>query len=230
MKSVYIIHGWTYSTDKWNKLTELFKKNGIKPILLKVPGLTEEIDRVWTLNDYVEWLKVKLDKQKGKVILIGHSNGGRISLAFATQYPEKIEQLILIGSAGVYHNELSLRLKRSVFKGLSRFGKRITSSKKLKNLLYKLAGVSDYKEATANMRQTMLNLIQADRNLDFTKVTVPTTIIWGEKDRVTPLTDGQIISIKIKNSRLYIIDSARHAPYFTHPQEVSRIILKTIKS
>jgi pimeloyl-ACP methyl ester carboxylesterase len=43
-------------------------------------------------------------------VLLGHSNGGRIALAFAEKYPDKVKQLVLIDSAGIYHNEFSIRL------------------------------------------------------------------------------------------------------------------------
>ena len=45
-------------------------------------------------------------------------------------------------------------------------------------------------------------------------------IIWGENDKITPLSDAKAISKQIKNSKLYVIDGARHAPQFTHTKEV----------
>ena len=55
-----------------------------------------------TLEEYVEWLRSKLADERD-VVLIGHSNGGRIAIAFADRYPEKISKLILIDSAGIVH-------------------------------------------------------------------------------------------------------------------------------
>ena len=77
---ILILHGWSYSTDKWAPCLKLLESHGARPELLKIPGLTAPIDRPWTLEDYVRWLKEKTGDEK--VILIGHSNGGRISLAF----------------------------------------------------------------------------------------------------------------------------------------------------
>jgi pimeloyl-ACP methyl ester carboxylesterase len=100
MKKVIILHGWAKTLDKWNPLIEELNKKGASANLLRIPGLTEKLEKVWNLSDYVKWLKNIVDKESDKVVLIGHSNGGRIALAFASKYPEKVEKLILIDSAG----------------------------------------------------------------------------------------------------------------------------------
>ena len=133
VKTIYILHGWTYSTNRWSEFLNLLEKAGFKPALLKIPGLTEKIDRAWNLDDYVEWLNRKIGS--GKAILVGHSSGGRTSLSFALKYPQKVKQLILMDSAGVYHKELSIRIKRFLFKKLAKWGKKITKHQGLGGLL-----------------------------------------------------------------------------------------------
>src|SRR5690349_17232860 len=100
MKKVFIVHGWTYSLDKWTEICGLLRNMGIEPIQLRVPGLTEPSDKAWDIDGYVEWLNDKLKDEKNPVV-IGHSNGGRISLAFVQKYPNKLGKLILIDSAGI---------------------------------------------------------------------------------------------------------------------------------
>lgn len=222
---VIILHGWTKSLDKWKDFLDALEKKGIETNLPKIPGLTGSIDKVWDLSDYIKWLKNIADKEKSKVILVGHSNGGRIALAFTNLYPEKVEKLILIDSAGIYHNELPLKIKRLIFKNIAKIGKKITSSKILKNLLYKLARESDYKDLDENVKKTMVNLISSNLRPILTQIKTPTLIIWGANDKVTPLTDGVLMNNLIKNSKLEIIETARHSPQFTHPKEVTDAIL-----
>jgi pimeloyl-ACP methyl ester carboxylesterase len=222
MKNILILHGWTYTTDKWEGFTDLIGRSGSTAILLNVPGLTSETDRVWTLDDYVEWLNVLVSKEKEKPVLVGHSNGGRIALAFASKYPGKLSYLVLVDAAGIYHNELPIRIKRSVFKHLATLGKKFTSSSLLRRLLYKLARESDYKNASPNMRETMANLISVDLTPELEKITTPTLIIWGELDNLTPLTDGKLMHKLIRNSELYTIKGAGHSPQYTHPKEVTK--------
>lgn len=225
MKKIFILHGWTYSTDKWSPFIDLLKKNGFEPHILNIPGLTEKIDKIWRLEDYVDWLSKILNKEKSKIILIGHSNGGRIALNFAVKYPDKLGHLILIDSAGIYHDELFIKIKRLVFGNIARIGKKLSTSERLRNLLYKIVGENDYKIASPIMKQTMINLINSDKSLDLDKVDVPTLIIWGEKDKTTPPSDGKLMNKLIKNSTLHIIDNAKHSPMFTHTKEVTDVII-----
>jgi pimeloyl-ACP methyl ester carboxylesterase len=227
MQKIFIIHGWTYTTDKWQEFVGLMQRAGFEVVQLAVPGLTEGTDRVWTLEDYVEWLKDKLSAEHSPIV-IGHSNGGRIALAFAAKYPDKIGKLILIDSAGIYHNELAIRIKRSAFASAARIGKKISSSPVLRKILYKLAGESDYKNAPPLMRKTMANLIAVDLTPQLAEIIIPTLIIWGRHDKATPLSDGQLMHKLIENSELYIIEGAGHSPHFTNAKEVSDVVCRFI--
>ena len=95
---IIILHGWTYSFDKWNPFMSLLKSKGLNPYLLPIPGLTDKINKPWNIDDYVKWFWGKIEKEE-KIILIGHSNGGRIALNFSIKYLEKVAKLILIDSA-----------------------------------------------------------------------------------------------------------------------------------
>ena len=220
VKKIYIVHGWLYDTSGWQKFVELLTKAGYTPVLLSVPGLTAPIDRPWTLDDYVVWLKETLKDETEPVILLGHSNGGRISTLFASRYPEKVRALILIGAAGIYHNDLRIRLKRAIFGTLASVGKLLGRVEFLRRILYKLAREHDYEKATPMMRKTMANLITVDLVPTLAAITVPTLLIWGRNDGSTPLSDGYRFKEGIANSQLVIIDGARHSPHVTHPEEV----------
>lgn len=224
MKKVIILHGWTKNLDQWQRFINALKEKNVLVDFPKIPGLTENLKETWKLSDYVNWLKNIVDKEKDKVILIGHSNGGRISISFANSFPEKVEKLILIDSAGIYHNELPLALKRIIFKTLAKFGKALKGSSALKNAFYKLTGENDYNDASLNMKQTMLNLINSDKSLKFKNIQTPTLIIWGADDKITPLSDGILMNKLINNSKLEIITGAKHSPMYTHTQEVAKIV------
>jgi pimeloyl-ACP methyl ester carboxylesterase len=226
-KKIYILHGWAYTIDKWDPLVSELKKHDIEAIMLKIPGLTAPLEEVWDLDNYVAWLAELLESET-RVTLLGHSNGGRISLAYAAKYPEKVEKLLLIDSAGIYHNELPIKLKRIIFGRLAKFGKVFTKSKNLRALLYKFSREHDYEKADPIVRQTMHNLIRTDLRDILSTIVTPTTIIWGENDKITPVGDGNIMSEKLQNASLNIISDARHSPQFTHVKEVTALIIKNL--
>lgn len=227
-KRIYILHGWAYTTEKWQPLLDKLRDSGVESVLFKIPGLSAPLKEVWGLDNYVGWLDKELKSEKGKVVLVGHSNGGRICLAYASRYPERVEKLILIDSAGIYANGLRIRFKRFVFGNLARFGRRFTDSERLRRFLYKLTRESDYERADPILRKTMHNLITSDLSDLLGLISVPVVMIWGEKDRLTPLKDGKMMLGLLRNAKLHVIAGARHSPMFTNVEEVGDIILKEL--
>ena len=103
MADLYIIHGWTYTIEPWRKTLEILRKNGISVKILRVPGLTEESKKIFTVDDYAKWADQNIPDN---AIALGHSNGGRILLNLCAQKPEKLKYLILLDSAGIYEPSL----------------------------------------------------------------------------------------------------------------------------
>lgn len=223
---LFILHGWTYQTDTWQPLLALLSTRGIDYEFLLMPGLTDGTNPSWTLDDYVKWLEEKTAAHD-KVILYGHSHGGRVSLAFTAKHPEKVARLILEDSAGIPARGLR-RLKKNVFATLAHAGHFFTRSEMLRNLLYKIIRESDYRTATPEMRKTMANLLSANLTPALSKIQCPTLIIWGANDRTTPLSAGNVIHAGIKGSRIVVIPDARHSPHITHTAQVADLIEKEL--
>jgi pimeloyl-ACP methyl ester carboxylesterase len=220
---IFIIHGWTYNLDLWVEFCEKLKNHGIEPIQLRVPGLTMPSDKVWTIDDYVEWLHKELASEIHPVVL-GHSNGGRIALAYSQKYPKHIKQLFLIDSAGIPKERIASRLKVRGLKTASKVKHVIGLVPGIKKGFYKVIGAQDYYNAPENMKRTMQYMLNADNGIDLSRIEMPTVIIWGSNDKSTPLADGKKMHARIKGSTLNIIKGARHAPFSTHAEDVVKII------
>lgn len=225
---ILILHGWAYSTEKWQPFLSKLEARGVRGEILKIPGLTAPLEDVWTLSDYIAWLDIHVKKNTSKVILMGHSNGGRIAVAYAARRPGHVAKLILIDSAGIPDKRLKTHLKKAVFGAAAFFGKMVIKNDNAKNLLYKFAGEHDYNKANPVLKKTMLNLISEDLTPDFEKIEAPTLIIWGDQDSATPVSDGEKIHALTPNSQLYLVAGGRHSPQYTHPQEVSDAVLSFI--
>lgn len=222
MKKIYILHGWTYTLEAWGEAASLLATAGFEPVLLRVPGLTAPTDHPWTLDAYVEWLSSELPIEP--VALAGHSNGGRIALAFAAKNPGRVSRLVLIDAAGIVHNGPILRFKRALFGGVAAVGKRFTSSVLLRKIFYRLISARDYGRAPEHMRETMANLISIDLRDRLASIHAPTLIIWGGKDSSTPPSDADLMHRGISGSKLVMIPAAGHSPHKTHAEQVVREI------
>ncbi|HSX47054.1 MAG TPA: alpha/beta hydrolase [Patescibacteria group bacterium] len=226
---VFIIHGWTYSLDKWTSLVSILEQQGIEVVQLHVPGLTTTTDHAWDMPGYVAWLKQQLDGET-RPIVIGHSNGGRIALNYAVAYPNSLEKLILIDSAGIYHGDIVSKLKRGTFKAVAKLGKPLAKVPLIKKVFYKLIGAKDYYRASEDMKQTMKNMLAADKQLDVSSIAVPVQLIWGADDTATPIADAKKLQARLAHATLDVIPGTGHSPHATHPSEVAAIIMKALKS
>lgn len=222
LPKLYIIHGWTYTVAPWEMTLALLQKQGVEVEMLHVPGLTAPSRKVWTIEDYVKWADRKIPKD---AVVLGHSNGGRILLNLSSQKPDKFKHLILLDSAGVYEADKKRDTARSLSKKLG-FLKKVPGVEKV---WHKLIGASDYDRAPANMKKTLSNMLESDKKLDLTKVTVPTSILWGEADTVTPPRQAEVMHEKIPHNTLEMFADWTHAPYISHPQELAKAIYKTLK-
>lgn len=228
MKKVYIVHGWAYSLDNWTAFCQQLKDAGITPVQLHVPGLTTPSKKVWDIDGYVAWLDDELKGEKHPIV-IGHSNGGRIALAYAQKHPGRLHQLILIGSAGVVHDEPRQRMKLKALTIVSKIGKPLAKVPIIKKVFYKLIGAQDYRDAAPNMKKTMQNMLQANKEIKLDQINLPVTLIWGRNDGFTPLGDGQTMERELPQAKLHIINDARHNPYFTHVDQTVAFVLEALK-
>ena len=231
--TIYIIHGWSYNTRRWRPTLEKLKNYGIDCQMLNVPGLTGRPlpGRQKTgmkIEDYCQWLKGELPKES-RVVVIGHSNGGRIALNYLAGGGQKIKKLILIGSAGIPAKSRR-NLRNKVVSKLAKIFKQLKKVSFIDRAVYKILGAQDYKNANLLMKKTLSNVLASDKKLDLKKVTTPTSLIWGASDQVTPLWQAEMFRKKLPNLKSFrVIEKAGHAPYYSHPEELVELILAEIQ-
>lgn len=221
-----ILHGWAVNPDnqaKWQPLIEKLTRSGKTVRFLGLPGLTTALKEVWQLSDYVHWLDQQLNGQR--VVLIGHSFGGQLAVRFTTVFPQQVERLILIDSAGIRPFTSKAKIKRLIFSTVAKLGKAVFPFEFGRVILHKLAREKDYLYASPILRKTMQNVLEDEVLGDLAALQVTTCLIWGAQDSITPLTHGRLFAKNIPQNQLHIILGARHSPQFTHVQQVADQIL-----
>ncbi|MBR2658625.1 alpha/beta hydrolase [Candidatus Saccharibacteria bacterium] len=221
MADLYIIHGWTYTVEPWRSTFKILKDNGINVKMLHVPGLTEESKKVFTINDYVKWADQNIPDG---AIALGHSNGGRILLNLCAKKPNKLKHLILLDAAGVYEPST----KKKIVEKLAKVGKPLKKLPLVDKAFHKITGSTDYSKAPENMKKTLANMLESDKDLDFSKVTTPTFILWGKKDTTTPPRQATKMYESLPNAELKFYANWTHAPYISDPEGLARAITTLI--
>ncbi len=83
----------------------------------------------------------------------------------------------------------------------------------------------DYYKA-GTLSQTFKNVVHVSITQDLEKIVVPTLIIWGRNDAVTPLADGEYMNKHIVNSKLVIISNMSHKLPYENPAVFAEEVLK----
>lgn len=104
---VVLLHGFLENLTIWDDFTdELSKRYHVVCIDLLGHGQTDNLGYVHPMDEQAELVKAVLNHLKlRKVVLVGHSMGGYICLAFAKLYPKNIKGICLLNSTSMPDSE-----------------------------------------------------------------------------------------------------------------------------
>lgn len=222
-----LLHGWGTLVKTWKSTEEELISKGIPTVSMKLPGFDLEAPKeVWGIPEYASFILSTLEQMRIKppYNFIGHSFGGRISIYIASHHPEFINKLVLTNAAGVADRKefKTNSIQSQSIKKLKNFSKRFIPVQiydYLSEIYIKIVGSADYKRATPIMRKILQNVVNLDLTPFLQKIKTPTLIIWGDKDNLTPLCEGEKLHRNIKSSDFIVIEGAGHNTHITHSKE-----------
>lgn len=223
--TIVLLHGWGQNIEMMKPVGDAFQSE-YKIIILDLPGFGEsdEPKNVWTVYDYVEFLREFLiDLKVEKPILVGHSFGGKIALLYSSIY--KVEKLIVFGSP------FKKSSKKDSFKTkILKMAKKIPGTKHLSEIAKKYIGSTDYKNSSPMMRDILVSTVNLDISDEVPKINIPVVIIWGEFDEAVPLEDAKELEKLIPNAGLIIYEGCSHYAYLERLMQTNNIINSFLNS
>ena len=218
LPSLIFLHGWGGEALSFQPLFQELANKGLRAhfLALDLPGFGQSPPpkRAYALADYVLCVVKYLEVLKlTKVNLISHSFGGRLAIKLLVNYPNLINKNIFIAPAGIYHKRLKVTITKffaHLIKKVFQFPTLKAAFPLMRNLGYGLIGEHDYLEASGIMAETFQKIIAEDLKLEIPKITAPSLIFWGERDRYVPLADGFYIQQSKKNSQIFTFAQGKH--------------------
>ena len=176
-------------------------------------------------------------------VLIGQSMGGAIAAEVAIAHPERVRGLVLIGSAGLGAREPPLlRVGRWPLVGPLLFAFR---GRGLTERLLKATYADPRKVSDADVDQYYAPVAEPEygrslravlREFRFDGLTgrldhivAPTLVLWGEADRLIPITLGRALAAGIPRAAFLSVPGAGHAVQEEAPDEVNRLLIRFLK-
>ena len=121
-RTVVLIHGFLESHKVWNDYAKvLAKHNTVYAIDLPGHGESESLGYIHSMEDMAGCVKKVLDdNSKRKAVIIGHSLGGYVALAFGDKYPDAIKGLCLFNSTAKPDTEEKVKFRNRAIQVVKR--------------------------------------------------------------------------------------------------------------
>jgi pimeloyl-ACP methyl ester carboxylesterase len=209
-RSVLYLHGWHAGLTSLKCVAAY--ADTFENILIDLPdGQTYEPKRIYTLDDYVEFVVFILKRLEiKKTNIVAHSFGGRIALLLSVKYPDLVDKMILTACAGVKPKK-TLKYRFKIFR--YKLCKLLVRLKLVRKARLQRFGSEDYKKLSDSMKQTFKNIVNTDLTKILKDVAAPSLIVFAKDDNETPVYMAKILNKNIKNSGLVLYEKGGHFGY-----------------
>jgi pimeloyl-ACP methyl ester carboxylesterase len=232
LPTIVLLHGAGFDHSTWALQSRWFAHHGYSVLAPDLPAHGQSSGApLPTIADMADWTAALLDAAgAAKARLIGHSMGSLIALETAARHPAKVSGLGLIGTAATMtvgpdllkaaetnnHDAIDMvsiwglgfraELGGSLAPGFWMHGsaQRVLERCRPGVLFNDLSACNAYQNALAAAAQ----------------ITVPVTLVLGERDMMTPPRAGKALAAAMSNSRVVVLPSAGHTMMAERPDEL----------
>jgi pimeloyl-ACP methyl ester carboxylesterase len=217
---VMLLHGLMGEMDHWESALETLGKLW-RPIALELPifdaGLVDV--SVPGLADYVRRFMETLELPPS--VVGGNWLGGHVALELALSHPGWVTGLVLTGSSGLFERTFTRRVPHRPTAGYVR--------SRMEEIFYDPGLVTpQWVESTRHIFTTphlavrVLRAARAAKHHNAEErlgdIRVPTLIVWGKEDRITPPEVAERFHTRIPGSHLVYLSNCGHAPMLEQPE------------
>ncbi|TRX22234.1 alpha/beta hydrolase [Flavobacterium franklandianum] len=228
---IVFLHGFPFDKTMWQEQLE-FLKSTHRVIACDIRGFGKSIDEESYLsmdlftNDLILFMdKLGLEK----IILCGLSMGGFIALNAMKRFPSRFEALILCDTQCIA-DSYEVKIKRyKTISDIKEFGVSNFNEGFIKNVFHE-SSITNKPELVEQLRKVVFSnsqhiitqglialAVRAESCSILENITIPTLIICGREDAVTPLDESKFMNKNINSSVLHVISNAGHVSNLEEP-------------
>lgn len=225
-ETLLLLHGLFGALSNWDWVINHFsdRYRVVIPIMpiYEMPLDEATIEGIVDFVDgFVKWRKLDT------FTLLGNSLGGHVGLVYTLRYPQNVKRLVLTGSSGLFESSMGGSYpKRGSYEYIQErvaytFYDPATATKDLVDEVYETT-----KSIPKCLRIISIAKSAQRHNMaeDIPAITIPTLLVWGLNDTITPPIVAHEFNRLIPNSKLTFIDKCCHAPMMEHPEKFNNIV------
>lgn len=248
--ALLLVHGMAGSSATWRAIAPLLAGTHtvIAPDLMG-HGASAKPRHDYSLGAFASGLRdLLLALGIERATVVGQSLGGGIAMQFAYQHPERCERLVLVDSGGL-GPEVSLILRALTLPGTEYLMPVLFPSfvrdagdairRRLVGFGVRAPHVEEEWRGYSSLtdpatRQAFIRTLRSVIDLSGQTVSahdrlylaelVPTLIVWGERDRIIPVSHGHAAHEAMPGSELEIFERSGHFPHVEEPQRFVAVL------
>ena len=241
---IVFLHGFPFDKSMWKgQIDRLKDSNRVIAIDLRGFGKSTDEKSPLSMDLFGDDLIAFLDKLNiDKAIICGLSMGGYVALNVIQRFPERFTALVLCDTQCIADSPEVREKRNETIEQINQEGadafkeKFITSVFHPDSLVNKTELVDSLRNIVfANSKEIITAGLKALAERSETcstleKIRVPTLIICGRQDEVTPLAQSELMHERIRGSILKIIDNAGHVSNLEQPDEFNKHLAEFVNS
>ena len=221
-----MLHGLFGALSNWEAVVNRFAPH-YRVVIPMLPIYTMPIKEAGLegLRGFVEKFvdTMKLDN----MIIMGNSLGGHVALLYTLNNGSKVSRLILTGSSGLFENAMGGSYPRRGSYDYIKdrveytfYNPQVASTDLVEEVFETTKSIPKCMRIVAIAKSAQRNNLASDLH----HIKVPTLLVWGLNDTITPAMVAHDFNRLIKNSELRFIDNCCHAPMMEHPETFNAIV------
>jgi len=231
-ETLMLLHGLFGALSNFKDLIEYFKKD-YKVVVPMLPLFELDIFHT-TVSGLAKHVQKFIEvKNYSNIHLLGNSLGGHVALVYVLKNTNKIKSLTLTGSSGLFENGMGDTYPKRGDKDYIRKKTEVTfydPAMATDELVEEVFQITTSRLKVIKVLALAKSAIRSNLGEELSQIKLPTLLIWGNNDIITPPFVGTEFHKLIPNSELHFIDKCGHAPMMEVPEEFNLILGNFLKN
>lgn len=229
--NVLALHGWRRTHEDFARAFDSGDADvaglGTLAVDLFGFGATPPPPEPWGTEEYARHLLALFDEPgvlADRVVIAGHSFGGRVAVRLATMRPDRIERMVLCGVPLLSRSDRRVRPARvfRIARRLNRIG--LIGDDRMEEMRNRY-GSADYRAASGVMRDVLVRLLAERYDDVLPEIGCPVELLWGERDTEVPVEVAVRAQAMFPNATLRILPGVGHLLPTESPVELRGAVL-----
>lgn len=221
-----LLHGLFGALSNWDSVIHTFSDR--YRVVIPLLPIYEMPIRQASLEGLVAFIeKFVAQKSLTDMTLLGNSLGGHLAILYTFNNPDQVRRLVLTGSSGLFENGMGGSFpKRGSYDYIAErvaytfYDPKVASKELIDEVFEITSSIPKCMSIVAIAKSAQRNNV----GKDLYKIQVPTLLVWGLNDTITPAEVGHEFNRLIAHSELHFIDKCCHAPMMECPDRFNQLL------